>query len=606
MPTMMHTPLTTKLQRAPPPSLSQSHRAKSMSSRITGTIPAMNVPSTPVPALAAAASTSPPTTTIMKPKLKKVKSLGAYDLSSISSGTRKGRDNSNEDEALEEKKTQDTSTLTPPTKQELKDKLKKPESNTNKKEAPSNNKTTSKMEAALSSALLTMTPKREKEPKSQENVNASPPRSVKMPWAKKGGHRKTRSLEYDDMAAAAAGAVRKPLKAAGDNRASLPSTPVLESRRSSFSMYPTMIQDLLELKTIISPLQIPSLAKPSPTSFLIGREDEVVRTCELEPAQFQLEIPTLPEFVAAARLNEFLENYRRVDQNFDLQLWVGKNQMDLRQVRIPQHQPIVQSLMECGDDVVLQGISTKGGTADDRVEVAIFEGQRHFTAVFRGTTEQQSKPGAALKSKKNAKNAAVPLDGEHDTVEVYGCFKDEYAKLEKECFAMLDKLTEENPFCDVVFTGHSFGAAMATLAAYKYANARPMMRVSCLTLASPKVGFEPFKQLVNSSPNLKIMRLEYGQDGKCHPLGLVGAHVGHTLVLHGSLGQNSLKTSQPVLAYKFDTPKYKKFKTAHPDLRTYVNALEEMARIGLPWATDFVGTSGQGVVGVNNEARQMV
>ena len=146
---------------------------------------------------------------------------------------------------------------------------------------------------------------------------------------------------------------------------------------------------------------------------------------------------------------------------------------------------------------------------------------------------------------------------------------------------------------------------MATLAAFRYANSRPMMRASCITLGSPKVGFSLFRHMVNSLPNLKVMRLECGQDGKCQLPSVGGSHVGHTLVLKSSLGQNSQKTNHPVLAYKFDTPKHKKFKTTHPDLRNYVNALEEISRLRLPWAKDFVGTSGQGVV-VNNEARQVV
>lgn len=256
-------------------------------------------------------------------------------------------------------------------------------------------------------------------------------------------------------------------------------------------------------------------------------------------------------------------------------------------------------MLECGEEITLQGFVTKGTNADERLEAVVFEGQREFILVFRGTTEQQSK--ALSKSKKKA----VPLDKEHETVEVYQCFLEEYMKLEAEVFALLDKLTEEHPFCDVIFTGHSFGAAMATLAAFRYANARPMMRASCLALASPKVGFSLFRNMVNSLPNLKVMRLEFGQDGKCQLPSVGGSHVGHTLVLKGSLGSNSLKINQPVLAYKFDTPKHKKFKTTYPDLRSYVAALEEVARLRLPWAKDFVGTSGEGVV-VNNEARQVV
>lgn len=438
--------------------------------------------------------------------------------------------------------------------------------------------------------MMTPTPSKEiprpKDPASGTGNNT--PRSIKMPWAKK-GLRRTKSLEFKSG--------HLPTGET-NHRSSLPNTPAGEERSS---MYPAMIQDLMELS--LSQLQMPSLAKPSPTSFLTGKEDEVVRTCELDPSPHQMEIPSLPEFVVMSRLNEFVENYRRVDQNFGLQQWVGMSRMDLRQVRIPQHQPIVQSLLECGDDVTLQGAIIKGANADERSEVVVFEGQRQFTVVFRGTTEQQCKPGGS-KSKKNGKHVAVLLDAEHPA-EVFVCFKEEYAKLEPECFALLDKLTEQNPFCDVVFSGHSFGAAMSSLAAFRYANARPQMRVSCLTMASPKVGFSAFKQFVNSSPNLKVMRLEFGQDGKCQAPAQAGSHVGHTLVLHGSLGHNSLKTNQPVMAYKFDVPKLGLFKTTHPDMRSYVSALEEMARLGLPWAKDFVGTAGQGVV-VNNEARQVV
>ena len=160
-------------------------------------------------------------------------------------------------------------------------------------------------------------------------------------------------------------------------------------------------------------LEIPSLAKPSPTSFLTGKEDEVVRTCETEPTPYQTEIPTLPEFLVTSRLNEFLHTYRMVDQNFDLQQLVGLSRMDLRQVNIPQHVPIAESILQCGDDVCIRGVCVSNNqvSTDERLEMVVFEGQRQFTAVFRGTTEQQAKPGGG--KKKN--NKAVPFD----EVEVY-------------------------------------------------------------------------------------------------------------------------------------------------------------------------------------------
>ncbi|KAL3923202.1 MAG: hypothetical protein SGILL_001787 [Bacillariaceae sp.] len=363
-----------------------------------------------------------------------------------------------------------------------------------------------------------------------------------------------------------------------------------------------IVQDLMDLKDKFIQLQIPTLAKPSPTSFLTGKGDEAVRTSEYEPSPFQMEIPSLPEVVEVARLNEFVENYRRMDQNLDLQQLVGHSSLDLQQIKIKEHIPIAQALMECGDGLTIQGFLSVGSNADDRLEAVVFEGQRYFTVIFRGTTEQQTKVLGNSKSKKKA----VPLDPEQEDVEVYSGFKDEYSKVEQKCFALIDKLTEQNPFCDVVFSGYSFGAAMATLAASRYAMARPMMRVGCYPVASPKVGFSMFRHVVNSLPNLKVARLEVGQDVKCQGPTANGWHVGHTLVLSGSIGnQAAPKMQKAILAYKFDAPKHKKFKTTHPDLRTYINILEEIARLNIPWINDFVNTAGKGVV-VNNEARLVV
>lgn len=411
------------------------------------------------------------------------------------------------------------------------------------------------------------------------------PRTRKMQWPKVKSHRRTQSLETKSVTGKE---VKKSQPVSASGKADLSN-----ERNSSF------VQDLMELS--FDKLMIPSLAKPSPTSFLTGHEDEVMRTCEYEAAPFQLEIPSLAELTVTARLNEFVENYRRMDQNFDLQEWQGLSTMQLRQVSRPQHVPIAQLLLECGDDVCVRGVVQVGTSADDRLEVAVFEGQRHFIAVIRGTSEQQARPGSNKLKKK-----AVPLGPEKDKLAVYQCFVEEYKKIEAKCFALLDKVTEEQPFCDVVFTGFSFGAGLATLAAVRYSNARPMVRVQCYPMASPKVGFAEFRQMVNSSPNLRLVRLEYGQDAKCQLLSPSGSHVGHTLVLNGSLGSNANAKAKnaPVLAYKFESPKHKKFKTIHPDLRSYVAALEEITRLKLPWAKDFVGT-GKGVV-VNNEAREMV
>eukprot|EP00536_Pseudo-nitzschia_multiseries_P011687 jgi/Psemu1/308429/fgenesh1_kg.411_\ len=345
---------------------------------------------------------------------------------------------------------------------------------------------------------------------------------------------------------------------------------------------------------------------------------------------------------------------------------------------VQEHVPIIQSLLDCsehdrettlrttaqeGGEISIQGFLTEPGdhSADDRTEAVIFQGERNFTVVFRGTTEQQARGlvggGNGSSSSSKSKKRAVPLDDDNNNdnyndhratagqdspetktgnndrnscvVEVYSGFKDSYSRVEEECFRQLDKLVDENPFCDVTFSGYSYGAALATLAAYRYAIASPMVRVGCLTLASPKVGFSQFRQAVNNMPNLRVMRLELGRDANCQGPTVGGSHVGHTLVLNSAVavaaaaaassgtGTGSGQGKPSVSVYKFETPKPKNafFKTSHPGLTKYISTLEDLSTLNknsgksasslMTWATDFANNAGEGVV-VNNEKRLMV
>jgi len=425
-----------------------------------------------------------------------------------------------------------------------------------------------------------------------------------------------------------------------------------QSSTSSETPSKTMAQDLMELGDTLGNLQLPALlAKNAPTSFLTGTSDEVITTnASSDPTPFQLEIPSLSEVVITTRLNEFVENYRQYDQNLDLSQFVGLNRMELMNMVnlsktnnstntnnnsntiVKEHIPVIESLLDTseGQEISIQGFLTEGGDlpADSRVEAVIFQGQRNFTVVFRGTTEQQSKVLGNSKNKKRAvplNPNAVSLD---KNVEVYSGFLESYSKVEEECFKLVDQLVDENPFCDVSFSGYSFGAALATLAAFRYATARPIMRVGCLTLASPKVGFSHFQHAVNTTPNLKVMRLELGghTETMCQGPTVGGWHVGHTLVLNSNSNANPSNDpksptsssqgneKQPsVSVYKFEAPKHKAsgfFKSSNPGLRKYISILENLATLqkngnSLSWPKDFANNAGAGVV-INNENRLVV
>ena len=76
--------------------------------------------------------------------------------------------------------------------------------------------------------------------------------------------------------------------------------------------------------------------------------------------------------------------------------------------------------------------------------------------------------------------------------------------MEAQIFARLEILVQENPFFDLVTTGFSQGAALATICASQFASSYTMMRVSCIVFGSPKVGCEEFRLKNHSLPNLKV------------------------------------------------------------------------------------------------------
>jgi hypothetical protein len=227
--------------------------------------------------------------------------------------------------------------------------------------------------------------------------------------------------------------------------------------------------------------------------------------------------------------------------------------------------------------------------------------------VYRGTPEQQMRPA-------RAKSFAVNLDP-NNAVSVYSPARDAYFHMETPVYKLLDKLMEENPFSHVVFVGHSFGGALATIGAVRFASARPMQCFSCHTFGSPRVGSHDFRTMVNSLPNLKIMRVEYGSDpnaGNPTDMGpLKWEHVGHTIAIHGSVGTSTKPPAHPVMAYRFDNkkppPSLLQIRMAQNTIQDYVGAIEPFAMKALPWVTLYAGEDhGDGVRGKDNETRSMV
>lgn len=356
---------------------------------------------------------------------------------------------------------------------------------------------------------------------------------------------------------------------------------------------------------------VQSLAKPRPTSFLTG--SEFTRTSEQDASEWQLSIPDKSEFTTCAKLAQFIETYLSDECYLDLGLLTNMTRYDLSQYAAgnrrvdmldPCHQPVVESLLESVYDMVqVRGHFRSRDflvNPSDVCEAFVVERQHQLVCVFRGTLSQQNG--------KFGKHTDTATLSANDNVTVFSDRQKALSKLEGPLFSLMDRLTEKMPFCDIVFTGHSFGAALAILAAFRYAMGRPELRVAALVTSSPKVGLEDFRLSAHSLPNLKIMRLELGL-AKPHSTS-AGCHVGHTIrirpnVISPRSPKNHGQNSHLVKAYRFgdvdDSKGISKLFQRDRDVADYVNALKDINH----WVTDYKRMDGAGVRGADNEARQM-
>ena len=238
-------------------------------------------------------------------------------------------------------------------------------------------------------------------------------------------------------------------------------------------------------------LDIPTLAKPNPTSFLKDGSTMALKTSEQDPSPHQVAIPTANELFVHAKLCAILDSYDKLDKSFDFNDFCGVNLKALKQAiyddcqdGIPGmtsvHKILLQQLLSCADDIHVEGFFSHGNDKD-KSRVGIFSTQSNsgFIVVYRGSTEQQQRPA-------RTKSIAVNLNRTDNVMAVYSPLRDTYFELETQVYKLLDKLMDENPFSNVTLVGHSFGGALATIGAVRFASARPSQCFACHAFGSPK------------------------------------------------------------------------------------------------------------------------
>jgi len=433
-------------------------------------------------------------------------------------------------------------------------------------------------------------------------------------------------------------------------------------------------------------------------------EGFVIRTSESEPYAHQVEIPSAEQFLFHAKICMIMEeyddliiNHNKSAENFDFSILTGLSNAELQAMferqsnvtlpmasptmgdvpkveggvfsehkkkksldRIPvvntlatHHEPtpaFLAFLLGCADDIIVEGTFCGSGnnTSDLGLEVTVFSSHRHrqYVVCYRGVPALQKKP-FSLKPDTQKKIESKLFHSDYPEVFVNQTFRDSYftGNLEDKVFALLNELSEKDPFCDVVMCGHSFGGALSCLGSVRYATLYPSTTVSCHAFGSPRVGGTSFRLLANSVPNLKIMRIEYGFDPYTNaPIESISSkawtHAGHSIVISEDTPLsppaqevstiNSPAATVPnaplafkVHAYRFDNRrkllksqswkgvngltsiKCKSMKKDH-ELVSYLNALEFFALFEELWVSRYIGEQGEGISGLNNEERCVV
>ena len=280
-----------------------------------------------------------------------------------------------------------------------------------------------------------------------------------------------------------------------------------------------------------------------------------VTSSEMEPSPHQIEIPPCSHFLFHARICALMEKYDlwRADashsenapgrSSFGFSSLVGMNQVDSEplssnnskhnRVLSSPNSPsfFLQGLFECTDDLVEEGhfssipfgtpctssdIGGYGGAAqsyrerNENIQVTIFSSKKNcqFIVCYRGSTSQQKNPFSKQRlATKHDEKKSVKLHPKQP-VSIHSAFHKSYYSndMEEDVFSLLSNLSRSNPFFYVTFTGHSYGGALATIGAVRYAISNPLTAVSCHLFGAPKVGGIAFRHLSNSLPNLKVSR----------------------------------------------------------------------------------------------------
>eukprot|EP00986_Skeletonema_menzelii_P004337 scaffold1467_cov147-Skeletonema_menzelii.AAC.3 len=375
-----------------------------------------------------------------------------------------------------------------------------------------------------------------------------------------------------------------------------------------------------------------------------GLEMYRMTSTELDPSDFQIQLPTKKEVLVHAKICNLMNGYTATQRDFNFAMLSGitrstlekeyeKSTNDDPMIAGICHKDVVKQVLECADDLVVEGFfreygkeESSGGGGGERIEA--------------GSTAAQARP---VKSNLFGREGEWP----RHLVPILTSFRSAYfsTSLEKALSFLLANLATRKPFFDVVMTGHSFGGAMATIASLRYAMDNSQMRVLCHTFGCPRVGGEEWRQLVHSVPNLRLFRVEKAHDSFVNiPTGNEWVHCGHSIQFSddASQGENVqfrahrfdrsaphvslshtlqkvatdpgrvLKSVQSVATEPGKVLRSVQSKVVNIPIQGSSNGkdaiksyVDKLSSSGDNWVTEFSGMKGKGVSGHDNEMRTL-
>jgi hypothetical protein len=153
-----------------------------------------------------------------------------------------------------------------------------------------------------------------------------------------------------------------------------------------------------------------SAATATLSSSYDGVDEYRLTSTEHEPSPFQVELPSKKEVLVYSRICALMDRYTTVHRDFNFATLSGVSHSTLRKEydkSTPEkpmiagscHRVVVKELLECADDIVVEGFFREYTEKDkdkdsERIEACIMssESLRQIIVCFRGSTTNQAKP----------------------------------------------------------------------------------------------------------------------------------------------------------------------------------------------------------------------